>query len=131
MPVVDASAAVEYLLGTAAGRRIGLRFHGVGTLEAPHVIDLEVTSALRRFVSEGEVDAARASEALAVLMQLPLRRYPASPFLPRVWELRHTHTPYDAAYVALAEELAIPLVTVDVRLARSHGHHADIELVEV
>ena len=130
LPIIDASAAVEYLLGTATGRRIGLRLDGVGTLDAPHVIDLEVAATLRRLVAVGEVDAARASEALAELTQLPLRRYPASLFLPRVWELRHTHTAYDAAYVALAEALAISLMTLDARLARSHGHHAEIELIE-
>jgi predicted nucleic acid-binding protein len=131
VPVVDASAAVEYLLGTALGRRIGTRLDGVEMLDAPHVIDLEVAAAFRRLVAAGAVAAARASEALVELAEMPLRRYPASVFLPRVWELRDTHTPYDAAYVALAEALASPLVTVDARLARSHGHRAEIELMEL
>lgn len=64
------------------------------------------------------------------LLALPIRRYPARPLLRRIWELRRTHTAYDASYVALAEALGVPLLTADARLARSHGHHAQIELLE-
>ena len=128
MLILDASALVEYLLGTAAGYRIAERLGRVETIDAPHLIDLEVPSALRRHVAAGVVAERVAVEALAQLAQAPLRRYPATPFLPRIWELRHTHTAYDAAYVALAEALAVPFVTMDARLARSHGHEAQIEL---
>jgi predicted nucleic acid-binding protein len=38
-----------------------------------------------------------------------------------VWTLHPNVTAYDAAYVALAEELDLPLVTLDRRLSRAVG----------
>jgi predicted nucleic acid-binding protein len=47
----------------------------------------------------------------------------------RIWELRDNHTPYDAAYVALAEALEAPLLTADRRLARAPGTATEIQLL--
>jgi predicted nucleic acid-binding protein len=47
-----------------------------------------------------------------------------------IWELRGRLTAYDAAYVALAEGLAVPFVTMDGRLARAAGHRAQIIVFE-
>lgn len=71
----------------------------------------------------------RAQAALNDLADLPLNRYPHDVFLFRIWELRHTLTAYDAAYLALAEALAAPLVTCDARLASAPGHRAWVELL--
>ena len=60
---------------------------------------------------------------------MPIRRYPHDVLLPRVWDLRHNLTAYDATYVALAEALDAPLVTRDRRLACAAGHGAEIELL--
>ena len=79
--------------------------------------------------SAGEIDDRRGREAMADLADMPIRRYPHDVLLPRVWDLRHNLTAYDAAYVALAEALDAPLVTRDRRLARAAGHGADIELL--
>jgi predicted nucleic acid-binding protein len=130
LPVVDASAAVQYLLGTPSGQRLAERVGAVTLIDAPHLIDLEIASALRRLVATRVVGAQRGKGAIEDLLALPIRRYPARPLLPRIWELRHTHTAYDASYVALAEALAVPLLTADAHLARSHGHDAQIELLE-
>lgn len=70
----------------------------------------------------------RGIQALEDFADLPLDRYPPSPFLERIWELRHNLTAYDAAYVALAEALAVPLVTRDAALARA-GHRARVEVL--
>ena len=48
------------------------------------------------------------------------------PLLPRVWELRDAITVYDAAYVALAEQFDVPLLTCDAKLGGSNGHRAEI-----
>ena len=88
-------------------------------IHAPHLIDLEVTHALRRLFLTGDLRAERAREALMDLSQFPLTRHPHYPFLERIWQLRANVTAYDAVYVALAETLDAPLLTLDVRLTRA------------
>jgi predicted nucleic acid-binding protein len=98
-------------------------------LSAPQVVDLEVTSVWRRAARSGRLEPRRAALAFADLERLPLRRVAHSPLLPRIWELRDTVTAYDAAYVALAELLAAPLLTADARLAGAPGPRCDFRLV--
>jgi predicted nucleic acid-binding protein len=127
--VVDASVLLEALLRTAAANTIETRlFAARQTLHAPHLVDVEVAQVIRRYAAGGEIDAARGQAALADLADFPLRRYPHDLLLPRMWELRHNLTAYDAAYVALAEALDAPLLTRDRRLASAAGHRAQIEL---
>jgi predicted nucleic acid-binding protein len=66
--------------------------------------------------------AARAGEAIADLLDLPIERYPHNILVPRVWELRENLSAYDASYVALAEAVTdepVPLLTADARLAKA------------
>lgn len=129
MIVVDASAILEVLLNTPAGARVSERIFVPGeTLHAPHLLDLEVAQVLRRYARARELDSGRGLEALEDLADLPLTRYPHGLLLPRIWELRGNVTAYDAAYVALAEALAAPLVTRDAALASVRAHRARIEL---
>jgi predicted nucleic acid-binding protein len=128
--VVDASVILEVLLGTPDGARVAGRLFTPGeTLHAPHLLDLEVAQVLRRYALAGELDSARGLEALDDLADLPLTRYPHDLLLPRIWELRRNLTAYDAAYVALAEALAAPLVTRDAALVSVRVHHARVELL--
>jgi predicted nucleic acid-binding protein len=127
--VLDASAAIEWLLQSPAGGRIDKRiFSPSQSLHAPHLLDVEVAQVLRRYVREKAINEQRGEEALEDLCDLPLNRYPHDFLLPRVWELRATLTAYDAVYVALAEVLDAPLLTCDSRIASASGHHASIEL---
>ncbi|MGA2979972.1 MAG: type II toxin-antitoxin system VapC family toxin [Terriglobales bacterium] len=129
MIVLDASAAIDWLLQTSAGQRIEQRiFSQNESLHAPHLLDLEVGQVLRRLVREGAVSAHRADQAIEDLLDLRITRYPHFVLLPRIWRLRHNLSAYDAAYVALAEELGARLFTRDVRLASTSGHAAPIEL---
>jgi predicted nucleic acid-binding protein len=98
------------------------------SLHAPHLIDIESAQTIRRYAASGQIDGERGLIALTVLADLPLRRYPHGFLLPRIWELRRNLTAYDAAYVALAEALDVPLVTRDRRLSIASGHRAKIEL---
>jgi len=126
--VLDASAAVDWLLQTSAGQRIEQRIYSNNeSLHTPHLFDLEVTQVLRRLVREGSVPAHRADEAIRDLLDLRITRYPHFVLLPRIWHLRHNFSVYDAAYIVLAEKLGAALVTRDGRLASS-GHAAPIEL---
>jgi predicted nucleic acid-binding protein len=128
MIVLDASAAIDWLLQTAAGVRIEQRiFSHRETLHAPHLIDLEVAQVLRRLVREAAISAHRAEQAVEDLLDLRIVRYPHFVLLPRIWQLRNNLSAYDAAYVALAEKLGARLITCDNRLANASGHHAPVE----
>jgi predicted nucleic acid-binding protein len=129
MIVLDASAAVDWLLQTSAGQSIEKRIYSRNeTLHAPHLLDLEVTQVLRRLVQQGVVPVHRANEAVRDLLDLRITRYPHVVLMPRIWQLRHNFSAYDAAYVVLAEKLGAALATRDGRLASSSGHGALIEL---
>lgn len=96
-------------------------FAGGETIHAPHLIDLEVSQVLRRYVHSAVVSAERGVEALADLTDFPLTRYPHFILLNRIWELRQNLTAYDAAYLALAESLHAPLITRDHAFAKAGG----------
>ena len=131
MIVVDASAVLELLLGTVLADRGAAHTLASGQmLHAPHLLDVEVTQALRRLVQLGDVTVARAQQALDDQAVLVVDRHSHQQLIPRIWRLRESISAYDAAYVALAEALDAPLLTCDAKLARSHGHHARIDLLE-
>lgn len=127
MIVLDASAAVDVVLEHGAeGKWAASELASVGSAHAPHLIDSEFTSALRRLVLLGEISTRNAATALGHFRQLRLTRYPAEPLLNRIWALRGSLTAYDATYIALAESLDAPLLTTDSRLARAGGHRATV-----
>ena len=129
MIVLDASAAVDWLLQTAVGQRIEKRIYSRNeTLHAPQLLDLEVTQVLRRLAHQEVVSAYRADEAVRDLLDLRLARYPHLVLLPRIWQLRHNLSAYDAAYIVLAEKLGASVITRDRRLASASGHAAAVEV---
>jgi predicted nucleic acid-binding protein len=125
--VLDASAAVDFLVDAGEnGEWVRETIEDEAEVAAPHLIDLEVLSSLRKRLARTELTRRQATDALTDFRDLALIRYPATNLLVRIWELRSTLTPYDGAYVALSEALRVALVTTDLRLARSHGHKAEI-----
>jgi predicted nucleic acid-binding protein len=98
-------------------------------LAAPELVDLETVSVWRRQVAAKLMTARRAALAVSDLENLPLQRSPHRPLLERIWQMRHGVTPYDAAYVALAEVLDVVLVTADARLGRAPGIRCEIEVI--
>ncbi len=133
MLVIDASAATDLLLNRDVAGVLADHIAERGLdLHAPHLIDVEIASAVRRLVAEGDATVDRADELLADLLDLPLARYPHDILLPRIWQLRDNFSPYDAAYLALAEGLAddgAALLTTDARLARAVRAHTGIEVL--
>ena len=129
MIVLDTSAAVDWLLQTPAGELIEQRIYArQDTLHTVHLLDVEFVQVLRRLVREGALTPKRAEEAIGDLAALRITRYAPVLLLPRIWRLRQNLTAYDAAYVALAEELQAPLITRDQRIASAPGHTAKIEI---
>ena len=125
MIVLDASAALSGLVN-AGPARISL---ARDQLHAPHLIDSEVASGLRRQVASGRIAAETGWSALDVWRRLGLTRYPARGLLERIWELRDNLSAYDAGYVALAEALDCSLVTADARISRVPGVRCPITVV--
>ena len=119
--VIDASALTEVLIGSRRGSRLsGRLLRREHRLHAPVHVDLEVQVALRSMLVRGALDESRAEEAREDLRAMRLRRWPLSDeLLARAWAMRHNVTPYDAAYVALAEILDATLVSTDARLVRT------------
>ena len=129
MIVIDASVIVTALADDGPdGERHRARLAGE-RLAAPHLLDVEVLSAWRRRAAGGGLDERRMQLARDDLRSLPIRRVPHLPLLERCWELRANLTTYDAAYVALAELIGAPLVTLDPRLADAPGPTCSIELL--
>jgi predicted nucleic acid-binding protein len=127
--VLDASAAIDWLLQTTAGQQIEKRIYSRNeSLAAPHLLDLEVTQVLRRLVRSAEVSTKRAEEAIHDLLELRIARYPHHLFLQRIWQLRNNLSAYDAVYVGLAESLRATLITRDLRLGSASGHAAVVEV---
>lgn len=125
MIVVDASAMVEALVGRAPAD--GLLHALSGDVHAPHLLDVEVTSVLRGLERGGVIPPEAALTALDDFSAFTIVRHDLAPSAERVWALRHQYTAYDAAYLALAEQLRAPLVTCDRKLD-SGGHTAEVRV---
>jgi predicted nucleic acid-binding protein len=127
MIVLDASVVVELLTnGTLADSIRGELARLNESFIVPHLIDVEVMSAMRRLAAAQRIDSHRSGQFLAGLAALPAERYSHTPLIGRIWELRQNFTAYDAAYIALAEATDSVLYTCDEKLAK--GHRARVML---
>jgi len=127
--VVDASVLATALIDDETDGDLARSRIRDEDLYAPEIIDLEVVSVLRRGLLTGAIPLRRAELALADLDAIPLTRVPHQGLVSRCWELRDNLTPYDAAYVAVAERLDIPWVTADERAARAPGIRCAVEVL--
>ena len=121
MIVLDASLVVELI--TNGPLADSIRTHlaaSDGPFIVPHLLDVEVLSAIRRMTAGKRAPAPYAAVWIKGLAALPATRYSHTPLIPRIWELRHNFTAYDAAYIALAEALDAVLYTADDKLAGGH-----------
>lgn len=128
MIVVDCAAVIDALTMVEGSERLREEL-ARGDLHAPSLLDFEVVSALRGLTLGGHLSTARAQDVLADFDALPIERWSSAPALrQRSFSLRENLSAYDAAYVALAEALQCPLLTPDVRLARSSGHDVEVRV---
>lgn len=126
MIVLDSSAAIDYLAGRQWGAWVEPWLEREGDVHVPQLFDLEVAAAMRRFAIRGIVPGETAAAIVRRLQIMRIARYPHLPLMRRIWALRDNVSPYDAAYVALARQLHAPLLTTDLRLARTPGLPVDV-----
>ena len=125
--VVDSSAVVAALINEREGEWVRALM-GSDNLVAPHLMPVESVNLLRRGVILGFLSADAASLAHHDLLSLPVALFAYAPVADRIWELRSNLTAYDAWYVALAEGLSAPLLTLDRRLARASGPRCEFRV---
>lgn len=123
--ILDASAAVAYLLESTAGLQVAALIEGA-RLIAPEMFDPEVMSALRSKVLHGEIDEARALTALADLEAMPVERISSRALIPMAWGYYHNITAYDALYVAAAKVYGATVLTADGHLTRAPASVLDV-----
>jgi len=127
--VLHASAALEFLLQTRRGESISAQLSKVTEVHAPHLLDIELASSLRRGVAFDTLTGERARQALDDLRVMRVQRYWHVPLLARIWDFRHNFSAYDACYLALAEALDATLLTCDKAMAPARLRHGQVELV--
>lgn len=126
--VVDSGVIAEAFLDAGEVGEWARHWIAPGEVIAPQLMLVEATNILRREESYGSISRSTASAAFSELLELKIELFPYHPFASRIWELRANVTAYDAWYVALAEFLDVPLVTVDSRLSRATGPRCAFEL---
>lgn len=130
MIVVDASVLVDALIddgsgGDLARSALSEDLHWA----APAHLVIETISVIRGRLLGGKLQARRADEAIAALVELEMDQIDVLPLTHRIWELRNNLTAYDAAYLAVAEEFDCALLTSDARLARANGPRCPVQLL--
>lgn len=117
--VLDASAAVEAIDGHALSGEFGGWHSHAG-------LDIEFLAVLRRLTAHGDRTVSDARESLDFFLAMQITRHPVTRLLRRAWDMRHDITACDAAYVALAEALGVPLVTLDRKLATTARRYCEV-----
>ena len=129
MIVLDASALVELLMHSRPGVALNQRLHGTPLVHAPHVLDLEVASALRRHCRTGIAQSASRPPSPRGIRNMRVLRHRHTAYLARIWDFRDNFTAYDACYLALTEVLDATLLTRDKALASAHLGRGNIEVI--
>lgn len=124
--VVDGSVLVAALVDSGREGQWAESAVAEGRLASPELALAEASNILRRLERTGRISRIEAESAHVDLLRLDLELFPFAPFAERIWALRDNLTSYDAWYVALAEALACPLVTLDLKLSRAPGPTCEV-----
>lgn len=119
--VVDASVLVAALVDAGREGKWAESVLSANSSAAPELALVETSNILRRLEQAGQISRLEAASSYRDLLRLDLELFPFSPFAERIWALRGNLTSYDAWYVALAEGLDCPLMTLDRKLSRTRG----------
>lgn len=126
--VVDASALLDaFATPGKEGARARDLIHN-HRLAAPEHLLVETFHGVRGRMMGGKLTPRLAKRALRRLSQLSVELVPTRLLLDRMWELRNNVSGYDAAYVAAAEHLEVPLMTSDQRLAAAPGLRCEVRV---
>ncbi len=121
MIVLDASVVVELLIdGPLADSIRTVMADDSGEALVPHLLDVEAISALCSLLAGNRIDQSQCKQMLVKLGNFPAERMEHIALLPRIWELRHNFTAYDATYIALAEAMGATFLTCDRNLRKGH-----------
>ena len=124
--VADASVLVAVLVDSGREGKWSEDAVAERSLAGPELALAEVSNILRRLEQARKISRLEANSAHRDLLRLDLELFPFAPFADRVWALRNNLSSYDAWYVALAEVLNCPLVTIDRKLSRASGPRCEI-----
>ncbi|MER7455129.1 type II toxin-antitoxin system VapC family toxin [Nocardia beijingensis] len=123
--VLDASAMVDLLVRNDRTAAVIERITPT-IMHVPAHFDAEVLSALGRLNRAGDLTDTDVETALSRLARAPLTRHPLMNLIKGAWARRAAIRLTDALYVELAEQLDVPLITTDGRLARAASRAEDI-----
>lgn len=126
--VIDASVVIDLLIEHPRAANVRAALAGIDGV-APELLDAEVLNVVTRYVRRGELSETRAEQALELLVDADIERFPIAPLVRDAWALRHNVSSYDAFYVALARALGCPLVTCDRALAGAPGLGVTVTVV--
>ena len=130
MLIIDASVLFEVVADTPSSAALRQRLLLDPDHAAPHLIDAEVHAVIQRQYLNGRLDLTAATQAIEDLRAWPGERWSHRPLLERAWQLRDNVRSYDAMYVALAEAMNAPLLTLDKRLAAAPGLRCIVEVAQ-
>ncbi len=116
--VLDASTLVDALLPGPRNDPVRAALDGLAEFAGPEHLRIEVFNVLRRKAPHGDPISPVLTTARQTLAELNITLVPLPAIQERIWDLRHTLTTYDAAYIAAAEHLQVPLLTSDQALIK-------------
>jgi predicted nucleic acid-binding protein len=123
--VVDASAWIDIAMAHSSPELDAL-LQADGHWVVPEHFTLEVLSGFRGAYLGGQLDQLGFARVVRDLAAVSFDVWPSAPLIPRIVQLTHNATTYDAAYVALAEELGCRLVASDAKFSRIPGIRCQI-----
>ncbi|MCY3914211.1 MAG: type II toxin-antitoxin system VapC family toxin [Chloroflexi bacterium] len=123
--VVDASVLTATLVDAGPEGEWARATVVDGPLAGPEFVLAETSNILRRMERSGRISTLQATASHRDMLRFDIALFSFAPYAERVWALRANVTSYDAWYVALAESLDYPLVTLDRRLSRATGPRCD------